>query len=485
MKKIYATTSIAYVNDAPHIGFALELIQADAWVRFFRQQGKEVYFLTGVDEHGAKIARAAAAQNKTPKELVDENSEKFRVLKETLNLSWDDFIRTTDQKRHWPGAQKMWQKLVNSGDIYKKKYKGLYCVGHEAFVTEKDLINGICQDHQKAPEIVEEENWFFRLSKYSKEIESKIKNNELRITPESRKNEILSLFKEGLEDISFSRPSKDLFWGVPVPDDDTQTMYVWCDALVNYISVLGYGSKNEKLFNELWEKSENRVHFIGKDILRFHAAIWPAMLLSAGLELPKNIFVHGHITRDGQKMSKSIGNVVSPDELVEKYGVDAVRYYLLREIPSSGDGDFSYEKFEERYNGELANGLGNFSARVLTLASKTQINADEYADLRGKNSEIVKKIEETKKRVEQKISDFKFNEALAAIWELISFGDNYVNETKPWENPESKKEIISDLVIILKSVAESIAPFLPETSEKILIAIKENKKPENLFPRLK
>lgn len=479
MKKIYATTSIAYANDAPHLGYTLELIQADAWVRFFRQQGKEVYFLTGTDEHGVKIVRTAAAQNKTPKQLVDENFEKFRALKEKLNLSWNDFIRTSDQNRHWPGAQKMWQQLVDSGDIYKKKYKGLYCVGHEAFVTEKDLVNGLCQDHQKAPELIEEENWFFKLSKYSKEIELRIKNNELRILPETKRNEVLSLLETGLEDISFSRPSKDLSWGVPVPDDTTQTMYVWCDALVNYISALGYGSKNEKLFNDLWEKSENRVHFIGKDILRFHAAIWPAMLLSAGLELPKNIFVHGFITSNGQKMSKSIGNVVSPDELVEKYGVDAVRYYLLREIPSYGDGDFSYKKFEERYNGELANGLGNFSARILTLASRA-------GDLKIKKAgkEIEKEIKKAKTTAEEKINEFKFNEALAAIWELISFGDNYVNQTKPWENPESKKEVIAELIFILKSVAEFIWPFMPQTSEEILTAIKENKKPENLFPRL-
>ena len=496
-KKIYATTSIAYVNDAPHLGYALELIQADAWVRFFRQQGKEVYFLTGVDEHGVKIVRTAEAQGKTPEQLVDENSEKFRDLKNLLNLSWDDFIRTSDKKRHWSGAQKIWQQLAAAGDIYKKKYRGLYCVGHEAFITEKDLVDGKCQDHQKEPEVIEEENWFFKLSKYSKEIEKRIKNDELKIIPESRKNEILSLLKEGLEDVSFSRPSKDLAWGVPVPDDETQTMYVWCDALVNYISAIGYGQpENYKLpitnyqFNELWPAD---IHFIGKDILRFHAAIWSAMLLSAGLELPKSIFVHGFITSNGQKMSKSIGNVVSPVELVEKYGVDAVRYYLLREIPSYGDGDFSYKKFEERYNGELANGLGNFSARVLTLASRdtnisTYGRSPEGRQIRANdtNKEILDKISETKKLVEQKIDEFKFNEAISAIWELISFGDNYVNQTKPWENPESKKSEIADLVIILENVAELISPFLPETSEKILKNIKSGKiiKGENLFPRL-
>ena len=229
-KKIYATTSIAYVNDAPHLGYALELIQADAWVRFFKQQGKEVYFLTGADEHGVKIVRAAEAQGKTPEQLVNENSEKFRDLKNLLNLSWDDFIRTSDKKRHWPGAQKMWRQLVAANDIYKKKYRGLYCVGHEAFITEKDLVDGKCQDHQKEPEVIEEENWFFKLSKYTKEIKSRIKKNELRIIPETRRNEVLAFLEQGLEDISFSRPSKNLSWGVPVPDDETQTKNVWSDA---------------------------------------------------------------------------------------------------------------------------------------------------------------------------------------------------------------------------------------------------------------
>ncbi len=486
MKKLYVTTSIAYANSDPHIGYALELIQADAWVRFFRQQGNEVYFLTGTDEHGVKIARAAEAAGKDTQEFVDEKSEKFQELKEKLNLSYDDFIRTTDQKRHWAGAQKMWRQLAEKGDIYKKKYKGLYCVGHEAFVTEKDLVNGICQDHQKAPEIIEEENWFFKLSKYSKEIEAKIKSDELKIIPESRKNEILSLLGEGLEDVSFSRPKKDLSWGVPVPDDGTQVMYVWCDALTNYISAIGYGSDEEN-FKKLWPAD---AHFIGKDILRFHAAIWPGMLLSAGLELPKNIFVHGFVTSNGQKMSKSIGNVVTPAELVEKYGADAVRYYLLREIPSYGDGDFSFEKFEERYNGELANGLGNLVARVLTLAAKAnfEILKKDFDDSLLHGS--INLVNETKAQVKESVDEFKFNEALSQIWNLISAADGIVTLEKPWENLDSKKDTMVRLIFILKNIAQMVAPFLPSTSEKILKSIDDSgdvvkiTKPENLFPRL-
>ncbi|MDO8429902.1 MAG: methionine--tRNA ligase [bacterium] len=491
--KFYITTSIAYVNAPPHLGFALESVQADVLARWRRQKGDEVFFLTGTDEHGAKIARAAEATGKTPRQLVDENSEKFRELKKALNLSWDNFIRTSDEKTHWLVAQELWKRLEKSKDLYKKTYRGLYCVGHEAFVTDKDLIPAdsqnhsersvgvtlICRDHQKAPEIIEEENWFFKLSKYSKEIELRIKNNELRILPDGRKNEILSLLETGLEDISFSRPAKDLSWGVPVPGDETQTMYVWADALSNYIS--GYGGiKN-------WEKHPADIHLIGKDILRFHTAIWPAMLLSAKLELPKSVFVHGHILSDGQKMSKSLGNVVDPFELAKKYGADAVRYFILREIPSGEDGDFSLEKFEDRYNGDLANGIGNFAARVLTLASTEKELTGEL------EYEFTDQIEIAKTAVEHKLKEFRLNEALEAIWKLIQLGDQYVNEKKPWDKNLSYKEkehILYNLVFVLDSVSELLAPFLPETAEKISSSLnKEDKKfkarkIENLFPRL-
>ena len=512
-EKFYITTSIAYVNAAPHIGFALEAVQADALARWHKQKEEDVFFLTGTDEHGAKIARAAEAAGKTPRELVDENSEKFKALKEALNLSWDNFIRTSDQKIHWPVAQELWKRIAEAGDLYKKTYKGLYCVGHEAFVTQKDLVAETptpegrgsdpdadsgsgrrrrsvggalaCRDHKKAPELIEEENWFFKLSKYTKDIELRIRNNELRIVPETRKNEVLGLLKENPEDVSFSRPSKDLTWGVPVPGDETQTMYVWVDALTNYFS--GYGGiKN-------WEKHPADIHVVGKDILRFHAVIWPAMLLAAKLPLPKTIFVHGHILSDGQKMSKSLGNVVDPFELVKKYGTDAVRYFLLREIPSSEDGDFSYEKFTQRYNADLANGLGNFAARVLTLAERDTNIQIRTNDTNNIETEVELKINETKKSAGQKLEEFKLNEALAAVWELIQFGDRYVNEKKPWDksvSEENKKTAIFNAVVILKNVGELLQPFLPDTAEKITKSIiweegiLKIKKSEVLFPRL-
>src|SRR3989344_1639351 len=464
MGKFYVTTAIDYVNGPPHIGHAIQKVWADVIARFYRQKGFNAWFLTGTDEHGASVVRAAEKLNKTPKELADENAVKFKGLREILNLSWDDFIRTSDKKRHWPGAELMWRKLVESGNIYKKHYRGLYCVGHEAFVTAKDLIGGKCTLHGTEPEIIDEENYFFRLSKYSKEIESRIKNNKPKVMPNSRRNEILSFIKNGLEDVSFSRPAKDISWGIPVPNDPSHTMYVWCDALTNYLSAIGYGR------NDSWKKWwPCDLHILGKDNLRFHAAIWPSMLLSAGLSLPRALFVHSFINVNGQKMSKTIGNIISPYDLVKKYGTDAVRYYFLREISSYEDGDFTYEKFEERYNADLAKGLGNLVCRILTLAQKSDVK-----EVKSFKSEI----KTTEKNIEKAMSEFKFNDALAAIWRLIALGDKYVDDKKPWvltsDSEEFKKTIGSPLYLI-SEIGKLLKPFLPGTSEKIA-EFAENKK---------
>lgn len=479
-KKFYITAAIDYTNARPHIGHALEKIQADVLARYARLKGREVWFLAGTDEHGAKVVRAAEAAHKKPQEFVDNLAGDFKRLKEALNLSWDDFIRTTDRERHFPGAVLIWKKLTEAGDIYKKKYRGFYCVGHEAFVTEKDLVDGKCEDHGKAPEVVEEENYFFRLSKYSKQIGTAIKKGELQILPQSRANEILSLIHgEGLKDVSFSRPRKDLSWGIPVPGDETHTMYVWCDALTNYLSAIGYGRNDD--WKKWWPAD---AHVIGKDILRFHAAIWPGMLFSAGLPLPKKIFVHGFVNVEGRKISKSLGNVIDPFELVKKYGTDAIRYYLLKEIPSGEDGDFSVAKFEAVYNGDLANGLGNFAARVLALAEK-------HRDLKAMalQKEIDEKIAGARKKIEDGIAAFRLHEALGAILDLVRFGDEYVNRTKPWETKDAT--VVLDLVILLDNIAGLISPFLPATAEKITKSIVwskdgalQIKKGEVLFPRL-
>lgn len=477
-KKFYITTAIDYVNDAPHIGHALEKVQADVLARYHRSLGEEVFFLTGTDEHGFKIVRTAKEQGITPQELVNKITPKFIKLWEELNLSNDDFIRTTDQKRHWPAVKKIWQKLQERGDLYLKKYKGLYCSGCEAFITKKELVNGKCPVHKKEPEIVEEENYFFRLSKYSQAIKKAIEGGELKIVPQTRANETLSFIDQGLEDVSFSRSREILDWGIPVPGDDSQTIYVWADALTNYLSGLDYAREGE-LFKKFWPAN---VHCVGKDINRFHSLIWPAILLSAGLSLPKIIFVHGFINVAGQKMSKSLGNIVDPFPLIERYGSDALRYYLLREIPATEDGDFTIEKFEQRYNADLASGLGNLVARVLTLATKFKVKSLKL-EIKVKSLKLDAAIQQAKQDTKNALESFRFNEALAAVWGLIRFCDRYIEKEKPWEAGDKQKEVIADLLFVLQNIAELLQPFLPETSEKILRQIK-TKKFSPLFPRL-
>jgi len=485
-KKFYITTPIYYVNDKPHIGHAYTTILVDVLARYHRFLGEEVFFLTGTDEHGAKVVMAAEKAGKNPKEFVSEISIKFRKLIKVLNIFNSNFIRTTDKKRHWPTVKKIWLKLKEKGDIYKKQYKGLYCVGCEAFITKKDLKDGKCISHQKEPEIIEEENYFFKLSKYAKKLERIIQKNEIKIIPQVRKNEVLNFIKQGLEDISFSRPRKDLKWAIPVPDDSSASIYVWTDALSNYISALGY-AKNSDKFKKFWPAD---VHCVGKDILKFHSIIWPGMLLSLGLPLPKTIFAHGHITINGQKMSKSLGNVIDPFELVEKYGTDAVRYFLLREISPFEDGDFTHQKFEQRYNADLANGLGNLVARVITMAEKVKIQNSKFK-ITIQNSKLKKEIETTWRKYKKALNEFKFNEALITTWELISFCDRYIEKEKPWElltnnkqqtTNNKQQEVISNLLYAISDIAEMLKPFLPETSERIFNQLK-NQKSEILFPR--
>ena len=380
-KKFYITTAIPYVNAAPHVGFALELVQADALARYHRQKGEDVYFLTGSDENSLKNVQTAEKQNISPQELVDQNSKKFEELKEVLNLSFDDFIRTTE-KRHIQSTQKFWLACKKE-DIYKKKYKGLYCIGCEAFYTDKDLIDGKCPEHHQKPEVIEEENYFFKLSKYQDFLKDIIIKNKLKIVPETRKNEVLAFIERGLQDFSISRSNKRACnWGISVPNDESQKIYVWFDALVNYLTGLNW-QNNDKLFKKYWPAN---VHVIGKGISRFHAIYWPAMLKSAGFDFPKEIFVHGYITINGKKISKSLGNTIDPQKIVEKYGTDTIRYYLLKEIPAYGDGDFSESRLKEIYNADLANGLGNLVARVAKLCQNSNFNFE------SKNTQISKNV---------------------------------------------------------------------------------------------
>ncbi|MBI4138214.1 MAG: methionine--tRNA ligase [Candidatus Wildermuthbacteria bacterium] len=476
MEKFYITTSIPYVNGPPHIGFALEIIQADVLARFNRRKGSAVFFLTGTDEHGLKIAKSAKDAGVSPREFTDSISGKFRDLAKKLDISNDDFIRTTDAIRHWPAVQTVWKQLKEHSDLEKRSYEGLYCAGCEAFMAEKDLAEGLCPIHKKAPEPVKEENWFFLLSKYGPALKEKLESGELRIVPESRKNEILELIKQGLQDVSFSRPKEKLQWGIPVPDDDTQVVYVWADALTNYISALGYPS-GEK-FKEYWPAS---VHAVGKDILRFHATIWPAMLLSLGLPLPKIIFVHGFITVEGQKMSKSLGNVIDPFSLIEKYGADAVRYFFLREVPAAEDGDFSFERFEQRYNADLASGLGNLVARVLKMGDMAfGETLPVPAGFSDKQFQSV--ADEARKGIDGALDNFQFGSALEKIWEVMRFCDKYIDEKKPWEQKDGSREVIGDLLFAIHELADFLEPFLPGAARKITIQLAGRDRAA-LFPR--
>lgn len=463
----YLTTAIAYANAAPHIGFALELLYTDVMARYQRLLGKEVYFLTGTDEHGQKILKTAQEHGQDPQSFTDEQSSKFSELADLWNISNTDFIRTTEA-RHQTGAQKFWQASMDNGDIYKKTYSGLYCVGCESFKTEKDLVDGLCPDHKKAPELLEEENYFFKLSKYQTQLEKLYTDNKNFVTPSSRFNEMHNILKNGLEDISVSRSKDKLPWGIAVPNDDKQVMYVWFDALTNYITALGYGSSDETKFEKFWPA----VHVIGKEINRFHALLWPAMLLSAGLDLPRQIAVHGWMTVDGQKMSKTIGNVINPIELTSQYPLEAVRYFLMREIPFNDDGDFSNDKFRERYTADLANGLGNFTSRVLTMIEKycdNQIPGVENID----NNFINFIKTEIWPNYTKNMDGWDFVHAYETVWKLVTACDQMISDKKPWSlAKEGKLQEVKDLLYhlceALRQIAIMIYPAMPETSQKII-----------------
>jgi len=474
-KKFYVTTAIDYVNAPVHLGHSLEKVQADVLARYHRNLGDDVFFLTGTDENAQKNVLAAEKERISPRKFVDKNANFAKNLWKKFNISFDYFIRTTNKRIHWPGVKKLWLKCKEAGDIYKKNYTGLYCTGCEAFLKEKDLKNGLCPYHLKKPEKVSEENYFFRLSKYQKELERIIEKDEIEIIPKERKNEVLAFVKAGLEDFSISRPKERMRgWGIPVPGDSSQIIYVWFDALTNYISAIGYG-RYEKFFKRYWPAD---LHIIGKDILKFHAIYWPAMLLSAKIELPRKILVHGFITVAGQKMSKSLGNIFNPVEIIEKYGADSLRYFLLSESSPFEDLDFTFEKFKKRYNSDLAAGIGNLTARIITLANKIKIGKLRKEIKNRKLKEVIKK---TKEKWEDSLEEFKFNSALGSIWSLISFCDKFLQEEKPWEKKD--KNVILDSLNALLEISKMLNPFLPQTSENIEKQVK-TRKAEILFPKI-
>jgi len=476
MKKqntFYITTPIFYPNAELHMGNVYPVTLCDILARYHRAKGDTTYFLTGSDEHSTKVVKMAEKAGKSTEIFLETTVGSFKALFSALDISYDQFIRTSDREVHWPGATLMWNKLVEAGDIYKKSYQGLYCVGCEAFVTEKDLVNGKCQYHETIPELLSEENYFFKLSKYTEKVKAKIVSEELTVMPESRKSEILALLDRGLEDVSFSRPASKNPWAIPVPNDPTQTMYVWCDALVNYISAVGYG-RDEKMFETYWPAD---AHVIGKDILRFHAAFWPAMLMSAGLPLPKTILVHGMILSGGRKMSKTLGNVIDPQILIAEYGKDAFRYFLARHLSTFEDSEITPESYKEAYNANLANGIGNLVSRVMKMVVSYDIS---YDIVKGENKLV--------KEYAPYLERFEINKAIDIVFAKIGELDAFIQTSQPFKTikTDAKKAHtdIAHLAQELYTVGESLAPFMPETSATITALVAGKKcPPEPLFER--
>lgn len=477
---LYITTAIPYVNGAPHIGHAMDYTLADIWARYQRQQGHEVRFQVGTDEHGNKIAAKAAEQGLEPKAYTDTMYTMFESFIQKLGVEYTDFIRTTDI-HHEAAVQYIWQKLQPY--IYKGTYEGWYCVGCESFVTDKEAAdnNGICPDHNQPYQRLSEDNYYFKLSAFGPQIKEAIEKHRFNIVPEFRKNEIVALLDSGLNDVSISRPKKNLSWGIPVPGDPDQVMYVWIDALSNYITVLGYPDNAD--WENYWPAD---VQVIGKDILRFHAAIWPAMLLALDLPLPKSLLVHGHVIVGGTKMSKTLGNVIDPIQIIDEYGVDAFRYFFSRHIPTLDDGDFTWEKFEAAYNGELANDLGNLVSRVAKMVLNYQagVVGDEL------------QAEHDTGPYRAAMDSLQFNKALDELWVSVRSLNQYLESVKPWElakqigkDEDAEKhigEILAHSVGTLNQIARMIEPFMPTTAETIRATFKDGvvrEQPAVMFPK--
>jgi methionyl-tRNA synthetase len=464
-KKFYITTPIYYINDVPHIGHAYASVATDTIARYHRRQSEEVFFLTGTDEHGAKIAEAAAKIDETPQEFVDKLDLKFQAAWKLLNISNDEYIRTTDPL-HGKIVSELVQKLVDRGFVEKRSYEGLYCVGCEKYMKESELVNGLCPDHLKKPVIQSEENYFFKLSSFTDQLKSKIESDEITIRPESKKNEILGKINLGLDDISISRASVE--WGIPFPGDPEQTIYVWIDALINYYSATKMYDREK-----FWPAD---LHIVGKDIFWFHAVIWPAVLMALDLPVYKKLFVHGYFTVDGQKMSKTIGNVIKPEELVAKYGADAVRFYVLSAFPFGADGDVSLEKMNQAYL-KLANEIGNLFQRTIAMINKYEINVADHKDEKLEHIDI-----------EPEMNELQLMEALRKIMLFTEDQNKAIATAQPWVlAKEGKNDELASFLSKTHSnllvLADALIPFLPETAEKMRDQI-STLKPEPLFPRI-
>jgi methionyl-tRNA synthetase len=458
MTHTYVTTTIPYVNARPHLGFALELVQADVLARHFRRRGDHVRFQTGTDDNSLKNVLAAEAAGVGVQEFVDRNAAAFTALAGPLSLSVDDVIRTSRDPRHRAGVERFWRACAANDDLYRKHYEGLYCVGCEQFFTPAELTGGRCPEHGTEPQPIAEENWFFRLSRYAGRLRDLIESGALRIEPAGRRNEVLGFIAGGLEDFSISRSTERARgWGILVPDDPSQVIYVWWDALGNYLTALGYGAGNHRRW---WTDAENRIHLVGKGVLRFHAVYWPAMLLSAGEVPPTEILVHDYLTVDGRKISKSAGTGVDPAALAGEYGTDAVRWWLLREVPRVGDADFTLDRLTGRADDELANGLGNLVNRVVAMVHK-------YRD--GRAPEGSRDATDQQALIDAALADADFRRATSVVVGLVDETNRHINRVRPWAITDRREldDVLDGLVRTCRTIAELLTPFLPGAAARI------------------
>ncbi|MGH3839314.1 MAG: methionine--tRNA ligase, partial [Pseudonocardiaceae bacterium] len=478
MSRYTVTTAIPYVNGRPHVGHALELVETDVLARHRRQLGDEVRFQTGTDDNALKNVQGAEAEGISPAEYVERVAQRFLALREALDLSFDDFIKTSSDPRHKPGVDKFWTACAERGDFYRKSYTGLYCVGCELFYQPDELADGRCREHATVPEMVEENNWFFRLSAYQQQLRDLIASDTLRIEPVSRKNEVLSFIESGLEDFSASRSmTRARGWGIPVPGEPDQVIYVWFDALINYITGPGYGT-DEASLRYWWDDADERVHVIGKGIIRFHAIYWPAMLLSAGIPLPDTIFVHEYLTAGGQKISKSAGTAEDPTDIAATYGTDALRWWMLRDVARAGDTDYTAERLAARANEDLANNIGNLVNRTVSMIHRYRQGVIPYPvpdnpaadDLRAARSEAAPTIDRA-------LTEFDFRRATEAVTRVGDEGNRYVEAVRPWElaKPERNDHAdgsaldaaLAELVTTCRDLATQLQPFLPLLAGRI------------------
>jgi len=495
----YLTTTIPYVNARPHLGHALEFVEADVLARHYRRRGHQVRFQTGTDDNSLKNVLAAQAEGVATQDLVDRNAAAFEALRGSLALSFDEFVRTSRDPRHRAGVERLWRQCAESGDLYRKHYGGRYCVGCEQFYLDTELVDGRCPEHGTEPQLVAEENWFFRLSRYAGQLHDLITSGRLRIEPATRRNEVLAFIAGGLADFSISRSrARARDWGIPVPDDPDQVIYVWWDALGNYLTALDYATDGEP-YRHWWVRSDRRLHLLGKGVTRFHAVYWPAMLLSAGQPLPTDIYVHGYLTVAGERISKSGGTSVDPVALVERYGVDAVRWWLLREVPRAGDADFTVERLAARADTELANGLGNLVNRTVSMVHRYRGGVVSAAANGGvvpaaptggvasagsdgdAGRELDRALERVPALVEDSLADFDFRAATGAVWDVVEAANRFVNDRRPWQLAKAEgaageaaaaasaglDAVLHRLVTTGRAIAAELAPFLPVAASRI------------------